>query len=76
MELNNNDFDGMFNQGSGTPGVMMPEKKKDVLTFMDMLDQVQKWRAIELEGIELQTDRFTYKDRLKYMNVGMKHGSY
>ncbi len=76
MELNNNDFDGMFNQGSGTPGVMMPEKKKKVLTFMEVIDQVQKWRAIELEGIELQPDRFTYKDRLEYMNVGMKHGSY
>ncbi len=76
MALSNNDYDGMFNQGSGTPGVMKPEKNKRVLTFMDVIDQVQKWRAIELEGIELQTDRFTYKDRLEYMNVGMKHGSF
>ena len=76
MALSNNDYDGMFNQGSGTPGVMKPEKNKKVLTFMDVIDQVQKWRAIELEGIELQADRFTYKDRLEYMNVGMKHGSF
>ncbi len=76
MALSNNDYDGMFNQGSGTPGVMKPEKNKKVLTFMDVIDQVQKWRAIELEGIELQADRFTYRDRLEYMNVGMKHGSF
>ena len=76
MALSNNDYDGIFNQGSGTPGVMKPEKNKRVLTFMDVIDQVQKWRAIELEGIELQADRFTYKDRLEYMNVGMKHGSF
>jgi hypothetical protein len=76
LALSNNDYDGIFNQGSGTPGVMKPEKNKRVLTFMDVIDQVQKWRAIELEGIELQTDRFTYKDRLEYMNVGMKHGSF
>ncbi|MHB1696635.1 MAG: hypothetical protein ACYCSQ_00790 [bacterium] len=73
MELRNED---MFNQGSSGPSVMMNEKKKKPLSFMDVIDQVQKWRAIELEGVKLQTDRFTYKDRLEYMNVGMKHGMF
>jgi len=72
MELSNND---MF-KSPGGPSVMMKEKREKPLTFMDILDQVQKWRAIELEGIDLQTDRFTYRDRLQYMNVGMKHGMF
>jgi len=72
MELRNED---MFKAPSG-PSVMMKERREKPLSFMDVLDQVQKWRAIELEGIELQTDRFTYRDRLQYMNVGMKHGMF
>ena len=74
MELNNED---MFNMGSGgNPNILMNEKRKKPLSFMDVIDQVQKWRAIELEGVELQPDRFTYRDRLEYMNVGLKHGMF
>jgi hypothetical protein len=66
----------MFHNSSGNPNVMMKEKKEKPLTFMQIIDQVQKWRVIELEGIQLQPDRFTYLDRLNYFNVGMKHGAY
>lgn len=71
-EISNND---LFNYKSSAPGTIIPEKNKKVIGFFDAIHQIQLWRAIELEGVELQPDRFTYRDRIEYFNVGMKHGA-
>ena len=73
MPLSNDDF--FNNYKSSGQGVVIPEKNKKTLGFMDMIHQIQLWRAIELEGVEMSPDRFTYKDRLEYFNGGMKHGA-
>ena len=74
-EGSNEDIYSAVPNGRGSQPPLIREKKKPVVTLIDVLSEVQKWRVAESKGIPLDPDRIPYRDKIKYMGVGMKHGA-
>ncbi len=74
-EGSNEDIYSSVPNGRGSQPPLIREKKKPVVTLIDVLSEVQKWRVAESKGIPLDPDRIPYREKIKYMSVGMKHGA-